>query len=166
MGWWPSKGRGSFGGEFVTNGDFATQLFPNYFGQYLFINILCIQPSYLRSATCAGRVGAGPWWVSLSIYHGTDRRTDTRPISYGYHYGYGESNNAIISAKTWNSARTNRRTRHVSRRRTLQQPHCTWLSGQLCRRPDVWIMTISWTHFTHLMCKWKYYSTNYHFIIC
>ena len=38
----------SFGGEFghprrpiVTNGDFVTRLFPNYFGLYLFANLEC-----------------------------------------------------------------------------------------------------------------------------
>jgi len=29
----------NFGRPVVTNGDFATRLFPNYFGQYLFITV-------------------------------------------------------------------------------------------------------------------------------
>ena len=38
------RGRGSFGVEFGAshcNGDFATRLFPNYFGQYLLFKFLC-----------------------------------------------------------------------------------------------------------------------------
>jgi len=48
-----SQGRGSFGVEFgashcnYCNGDFATRLFQNYFGQYLLINRLL---NYLRAA--------------------------------------------------------------------------------------------------------------------
>jgi len=46
MGSYRRRGRGSFGVNLgrpiVSNGDFATRLFPNYFGQYLSFMTSCI----------------------------------------------------------------------------------------------------------------------------